>query len=298
MSGITRREFGTLAISFAAATILPSTATANVTYEQALKGDEKTRIKHLEAMLIDEFQILAAPKRNPDGAAKKLFYISDKPNKKIDEEIIIALRDSLRPIGKETSAEEGLDDLKKTRINQELIRCVRTIGRTPGENINFFLVSGDAAYKQHNSDDDFKSACDYIQEYVKIWSKNLTFDGKKYNCNNIFLKSATAYVFDLLPLSAQIGNILNGVRRPAQFRIDSVKERYLTKYENCAKRCEEFEKIKEPNLREETVSTLKNVIKLVDERMSSLKDAKNQPCGYETKLNDESKKYELRKIIK
>jgi len=32
--------------------------------------------------------------------------------------------------------------------------------------------------------------------------------------------------------------------------------------------------------------------------MSSLKDAKNQPCGYETKLNDESKKYELRKIIK
>ena len=299
VSGITRREFGIFAGSLAIAPFLSETASAQITYEQALKGDEAVRKKFLENLLINEFKILAEPKKDAEGRASALHYISDKPNKKKDEELIVKIRDAYRPIGMDDKAEYFLSEIKKTLIPEELISCIRTQSGVPGDGTQkFFFISGDAAFRQEYNSDDFKSICDYMQEYLKIWTKNITVNNQPYNSKNMLLHTCISDVFGLLPLGVQLGNMLAGIRKPWQNRIDNVRKDYLIKYTNCKKTCNEIAKWHNEKVRDEGIDTIQGIIKIADERMSSLKDMTNKPRGYEHKENENTHTYDLVRIIK
>jgi hypothetical protein len=208
---------------------LPILKKNRTTFEQAKKASDSTKIKYLDMLLVEGYQLIKDAKRNPDGFVPAWYYWPDKAHQK---KAIEAITDEAKHGGQVERAQRHI------AVVQDLLPQRKIWPRHKGswgheKNMTYLLI--DQTIFDLNSEDELLSTLDkaYATLYAREYGVQLK-EGKMDTKNSVLTFHCGEFI-DLYAKRLQVENILRGNRKSIS---DAFKEEafsnFMKAYENIA----------------------------------------------------------------
>lgn len=236
LDSLTRRAFLGAAAALVTASFtyaqddIPALKKNRLTFENAKKGSDYSKIKYLEQVLVEEYKLVQDPKKNPDGFVKTFFYW---PHKEHQRKAFAALADRARALGEQT--EPYLDYVRRA-LPQYCFWPIHVgalgVGKTSAAKSASLIM--DAKLFELESEDEFLSKADLIYKFMFTHENNLSIKGAPLALKNRYLNTNSLDLAQLDSAAFQLERILSGARKniSAGFRNNAVKN-YCTHYQEC-----------------------------------------------------------------
>jgi len=205
---------------------LPALKKKRITFDQAKSGNDAKKIAYLDQLLVEEYKLIADPKRNPDGFVAAWHYWDDKNQKKKASD---AVRADMRSVGAENQTESTLAGIDNQLPHYRLFPRTKE-GMGNRQKLNYLIV-GKQLLGSANSEDELFSYVDEAYAELAAREYNMPIHGKELERTNASVAIYLPSFVSLYAARTRLELVLKGKRKNmSQFTEDDVLRNYAKYY--------------------------------------------------------------------
>lgn len=218
---------------------LPALKKKRIAFDQAKSGTDALKIKYLDQLLVEEYKLIADPKRNPDGFVSAWYYWDDKDHRK---KAVEAVRDEMKNIGYENQTDGTVKTITNTMYFYRIMPRLSREGIGHKQKLTYLLV-GKELFDDAFSEDELFSRVDeaYVQHAAREF--NFLVGGKEFDAKNGALRLYTNYFTALFGARVRLELVLQGKRkRMSEFYEGTIVRNYAKNYNDFLEKLQECAK--------------------------------------------------------